>query len=236
MRLITTLCACAALAACSPAIPESGAKGVGFDDYDAYQRDKQAREAALTGSALPPPNTVSSEPLAGAVAQPTDAEGLAAEARAALAETQADPSNPPPQTVTSASGISSENDFEAVGAQRSIENDAALIAQNRAQYKVIEPTALPTRTGGTGPNIVQYALAATHPVGTSVYSRNSFNAQSKYQRNCSKYGSADHAQADFLSKGGPDRDKLGLDPDGDGYACGWDPSPFRKAVAGAGGA
>ncbi len=30
--------------------------------------------------------------------------------------------------------------------------------------------------------------------------------------------------------GGPERDQFGIDPDGDGYACRWDPSPFRKAV------
>ena len=30
--------------------------------------------------------------------------------------------------------------------------------------------------------------------------------------------------------GGPERDQFGIDPDGDGYACSWDPSPFRKAV------
>ena len=44
--------------------------------------------------------------------------------------------------------------------------------------------------------------------------------------------SPDQAQIDFLSKGGPERDRLSLDPDGDGYACGWDPRPFRKAVGG----
>jgi hypothetical protein len=32
-----------------------------------------------------------------------------------------------------------------------------------------------------------------------------------------------------LSNGGPERDRLGLDPDGDGFACYWDPTPFRLA-------
>ncbi len=50
------------------------------------------------------------------------------------------------------------------------------------------------------------------------------------ERNCAKYGSPDLAQMAFLSKGGPKRDRMGLDPDGDGYACSWDPAPFRQAV------
>jgi len=249
MRITLTVLACAALAACSPSVPESGASGVGFNDYDEYQREKAAREAALTGSSLPPAASVTSQPIAATsttIITPTnDADTLAAETRAALDGSaansgvpplQADPNNPPPQTVSTASGISSENDFEAVGAQRSIESDAQLIAQNSAQYKVIEPTALPQRSGSTGPSIVQYALSATHPVGTQVYRRAGFNKEARYQRNCAKYSSYEQAQADFLSKGGPKRDKLGLDPDGDGYACGWDPAPFRKAVSSAGGA
>jgi len=236
MRLTMTVLACAALAGCGPAIPESGP---GFDDYQEYQQAQQARNAALTGSSLPPPDAVSSETLGA-----SDAATLAADARAALDETQAnsgqpvvhaDPNNPPPQTVASSTGISSENDFEAVGAQRTIESDAALIEQNRAQYKVIEPTALPTRSGSSGPNIVQYAISSDHPLGTSVYRRSGLNSTARHQRNCAKYASADQAQVDFLSRGGPQRDRLALDPDGDGYACAWDPTPFRSGLSAGGG-
>ena len=35
-----------------------------------------------------------------------------------------------------------------------------------------------------------------------------------------------------LPCGGPERDPRGLDPDGDGFACDWDPAPFRAAVSG----
>ena len=69
MRIILGLTIMAALAACAPAIPDSGAgvvdtgSGVGFGSYDEYQRQKAAREAALAGNALPPPNAVSSETL-----------------------------------------------------------------------------------------------------------------------------------------------------------------------------
>lgn len=249
VKVIILVCA-AALAGCSPTVPDSAA-GVGFDDYDAYEANRQARDAALTGSALPPPDAVSSETLdssAGASLSASDSgdEGasVAAEARAALAGTQANsgqpvvdanPNNPPPRTVATALGISAENDFDAVGAERSIESDAALMEQNRAQYQVIQPTALPTRSGTGGPNIVEYALSQTHPVGTQVYRRGGIGTSSKHARNCAKYASADQAQIDFLARGGPDRDRLALDPDGDGYACNWDPTPFRIAVSGGGG-
>jgi hypothetical protein len=43
--------------------------------------------------------------------------------------------------------------------------------------------------------------------------------------------SDDLAQEAFLSEGGPERDRLGVDPDGDGFACRWDPTPFRRAAS-----
>ncbi|QFT92454.1 hypothetical protein FIU86_06345 [Roseovarius sp. THAF9] len=164
---------------------------------------------------------------------------IARETAARLAETSqnsgqlivhASPSNPAPQTVTSAGGISNENNFDAVGNARSIQDDAELIAQNRAQYQVVQPGALPERSGNSGPNIVQYALETSHPKGQQLYTRVGINKQAKFQRNCAKYNSADQAQTDFLAQGGPRRDRMGLDPDGDGYACAWDPRPFRAAV------
>lgn len=243
MRLILGSLALAALTACASAVPDSGA-GVGFQDYSQYQREKAARDAALAGSALPTPNAVSSEPL-GAIppgassAQP--GADVAADARAALEATaansgqpilQASPSNPAPEGVMNSAGISRENSFEAVGEQRSIEDDASRIAQNRAQYQVIAPEAVGNRPGDVGPNIVAYALATKHPVGTLVYRRVGINKTGKFERNCAEYASPDLAQVEFLKRGGPERDRLGLDPDGDGYACGWNPAPFRKAVGG----
>ena len=94
------------------------------------------------------------------------------------------------------------------------------------------PPRCPHAPGDVGPNIVDYALSTRHPIGTKVYSRIGINKAARYQKNCAKYASADRAQKDFLSKGGPRRDKMGLDPDGDGYACSWNPEPFRRAVSG----
>ncbi|WP_092061843.1 hypothetical protein [Poseidonocella pacifica] len=130
-----------------------------------------------------------------------------------------------------ASGISAENDFERVGELRTIESDAQRMERLRQQYQVVQPTAVPSRTN-SGPNIVQYAVSTRHAPGTPIYSRLNLRTAAAHQRKCASYASADQAQLAFLSAGGPDRDKLGLDPDGDGFACDWDPSPFRRAVGG----
>lgn len=243
--------ALAGLAACQPSVPDSGA-GVGFGSYTEYQRQ---REAQLSGQAvqnLPPASAVSAEPLsatgaAGAAvgsADPDSPEAIAAQTRAALGAAnnpqppigtaeplQASPSNPPPVAVNSV-GISNENDFSAVDEQRSIAQDKALIEQNRANYTQIQPEQLPTRTD-TGPNIVAYALQTSHNPGVAQYRRSGLlNSDGKFQRACAGYASPDLAQTDFLRSGGPERDRKGVDPDGDGFACSWDPRPFRKAAGG----
>ena len=48
-----------------------------------------------------------------------------------------------------------------------IEDDARtpIATEAAAQYAVVKPTAVPSRPGGTGPNIVQYALATSQPKG-----------------------------------------------------------------------
>jgi hypothetical protein len=126
-------------------------------------------------------------------------------------------------------GISDEQDFNAVSQRETIESDAQRIARNRAQYVVVEPTALPERTGDTGPNIVEYAISTRNQVGEQVYRRSSVRLGS-YEAACRRYKSPDLAQEAFLKSGGPNRDPKGLDPDGDGFACAWDPRPFRTAL------
>ena len=172
------------------------------------------------------------QPSAGAtddIAAETAAALAASSANSGVPPVQASPSNPAPE-IRNNPDISRENDFTAVSSDRSIEGDAERIARNREQYQVVQPTALPSRSGSSGPNIVTYALQTSHPRGTRLYKRTGFNLANKAQRNCSKYPSPDQAQIDFLAKGGPKRDRMGLDPDGDGYACAWNPAPFRRAA------
>ncbi|SMX37322.1 hypothetical protein OCA8868_01389 [Octadecabacter ascidiaceicola] len=215
-----------ALTACTTQVPDSGA-GVGFNDYAQYELDRARREAALQGTTtptltqngaiVPPALGVSTTELAEAGIIPRQTDRTTAEEQAALA------SNPE---------ISDEQDFQAVSSRQSIESDAERRARQAAAYQLIEATALPDRSGNAGPNIVQYALQAPNDRGEPVFDRSRISGEGRFQRNCAKYRTPDDAQRDFISRGGPQRDRLGIDPDGDGFACGWDPQAFRAFATG----
>jgi hypothetical protein len=247
------------LAACGgPNVPDSGA-GPGFSDYNSYIRDRTANPQTVAPVAAAPTapaafsTDIASSAIdaaeagtagtgAGSVAAPLDPMSLAGgnmatpggalplpagdrprgNAPAGIAETTAEMG-----FVTA--GVSDEQDFSAVTGRETIESDKARIEANRAQYQVIQPGALPVRPGDTGPNIAQYAIATNNPVGVSLYSRPSFYLVN-VKAACGKYPSPDLAQQAFLGFGGPQKDPKALDPDGDGFACDWDPRPFRAAL------
>lgn len=217
MKQLTLPIAVLALAACEPTVPDSGA-GVGFGDYEDYAYSQIERDRVLQGQAplAPGDRVIGQETLAN-----TDSRVAAAPA-----------TGQPLSALTNNPGISDEQDFQAVSARESIESDAARLARLRQEYEVIAPEPLPTRPGGSGPNIVEYALSTTNSVGQTLYRRSGFNADSRFQRACARYATADEAQRDFLARGGPENDRMGVDPDGDGFACFWDPRPFRAARGG----
>lgn len=240
-RLVLTATCLAVLAACAPAVPDSG-RGVGFDNSVDAER---LRNAQLEQSTVRVPYTVrppeggtgAPPPVTGVMPLPGSAEATAAETTRILAQTRPAGAAVPPVSGASTQaprpeGISQENYFDVVSGQRTIEGDAERLAANRAQFEVIQPQDLPQRDGKEQPNIVAFALDTKHPVGARVYARAGLGGAARAERNCAKYPSQDQAQIDFLSRGGPTRDRKGLDPDGDGYACAWDPTPFRKASQG----
>ena len=220
-------------------------EGVGFGDYESYleaqAREREAKRQAIAGGmVVSPESTLTADvefeeptPRATPVATATPIEAPAAQTpvvdtlaqeqpvvRTSDARSQAavDPDNP---------AISDEQNFDAVSARETIESDRERLQQQREQFKVIEPTALPKRRGSGGPNIVAYAISTTHSVGHIRHSRGPFKNVAATARNCGKYLSSDQAQEAFLAAGGPQKDPKRLDPDGDGFACGWDPAPFR---------
>ncbi len=204
-------------------VPDDTRGGVGFGDYGQYSQERSARQTALAGGAsnqtiLPPAGD------AGA----TDIAALAGEA---LNEVESQPSAATPARPGSTS-ISDEQDFDAVAERESIESDAERLRRMQEQRVEVAPTAVPTRTGSSGPNIIEYALATTHPVGEQRHRRSPLG-QGRHERNCLSYRSDDLAQEAFLSMGGPERDRQALDPDGDGYACNWNPGVYRNAAAAA---
>jgi hypothetical protein len=226
------------LAACTPSTTDTGG-GVGFQDYNSYIRGVQP---APTGAPIvPPPGapTAGFDPAAAAAAiDRADGTSLppAVDPYAAPLDTSTDrPRGGAPAgiqeesgEVASHTGISDEQDFAAVAARETIESDAERIARNRSEYVTVQPKDLPTRPGDTGPNIVEFALATNHAPGVQMYKRGGLKRDSNSA--CGKYASPDLAQQDFLAKGGPERDRMGVDPDGDGFACSWDPRPFRTAL------
>ena len=227
------LCALAAIAlvGCGPRVAPP--RGVGFDDFSQYELERARRESALSGqteSIVPTPQVdgipagqeIPSSDLAaagigaGTTFDPNRTSGV-----------DASPSNGAPALVTDNPNISDEQSFDAVSGRETIESDAERRAAQVAAREQIEPTAVPTRPGNTGPNIVEYALNAPNVKGQEWYSRSILSGDNRFQRNCAAYATPDDAQRDFMTRGGPERDRLGIDPDGDGFACGWDPAPFK---------
>lgn len=245
MRFPVALMLLFGLVACTQTVPDSGA-GVGFQDYTTYQQSRDASLATSTGTGLGAPvapSTGFSTAAAGAAIDAADGraaapvrsspnQGVVIGSGAAVRPRGNAPAGiqvESGEVQAGKAGISDEQDFEAVKARQTIQSDAERIAQNRAQYQVVQPGALPQRPGDTGPNIVEYALATTHAPGVKMHKRSSLSGNRSVAA-CAKFSSPDMAQEAFLAKGGPNRDRLGVDPDGDGYACAWDPRPFRTAL------
>lgn len=242
IRLLAGIAALA-LTACAPQVPNSAA-GVGFDSYSDYAA---AREAQLRG----PGGIVPGPVIAGNPRGPaSEGQAIAADALAVLGvepQPQTGPltlptgSGPSPIERTASGsaaaivpanpGISDEQDFGAVSARETIESDRERLARQRAAMEQVAPQPVPTGSSGSA-NIVAYALNTTHRVGQQMHRRVNILGQQRHLSACARFASPDLAQEAFLSRGGPERDPGGLDPDGDGFACTWDPAPFRAARAG----
>lgn len=242
------------LMACGPRVVPSE-RGVGFDDFSNFELERAQREAQLTaprGTIVPPAQVATISPSQSLLRQqqqeafnqnqaiPSSALTQAGIGSGSLTNTTADPlrtqgldaspSNPAPALVTSDGALSDEQSFDAVTGRETIESDAERRAAQAAAREQIAPTALPDRPANTGPNIVQFALGAPNVKGQEWYSRSILSGDGRFRRNCAQYATSDDAQRDFLARGGPERDRSGIDPDGDGFACGWDPAPFIQAI------
>ncbi len=251
MRILLPGLAVLLMSACTPPPPSQPAGGVGFGDYGEYQRrraaEAEAQIAAQRGApvqtvqgpvqntAVPFPSTGTGVPTAAELAQ-AGVSGAATLAQTqTLAPQPAYPqmTAPAPSTAvatapSSTVGISDEQDFSAVSSRETIASDKERIEENRAQYQQIQPGALPERTGGNAARIIEYAVKAPNRLGEPIYKRSSV-ALTNHDRACARYDNPEAAQEAFLNSGGPQRDPKNLDPDGDGFACRWDPTPFQKA-------
>ena len=94
------------------------------------------------------------------------------------------------------------------------------------QLVIIEPESAPQVNANA--NVVGFARSTTHPVGQKVYKRDVFRSRSQSKSACRGFSSDDEAQRQFLANDGPQEDRFNLDPDGDGFACNFDPEAYRK--------
>jgi hypothetical protein len=227
------------MAGCTPTTSDTG-PGVGFTDYNSYIRGAVPSPGASAGPVTVVPPGGGFDPASAAAAidradgrivpPPVDPAVVATDSSTrARGGAPAGIKEESGELVHNNTGISDEQDFGAVSARETIESDAERIAKNRSEYVVVQPEELPQRPGDTGPNIVDFALSTTHAPGVQVYKRSGVALRSANAA-CGKFASPDKAQQEFLAKGGPERDRMGVDPDGDGFACAWDPRPFRTAL------
>lgn len=229
------------LAACGGQVPDSkpyARGGVGFGSYDEYPSEREQRDLALETrrvnslpSPVPEERAIAAQTLGVLNAtRPAEAQPAPAPAPVETASVASDAA--PAASAPNNPSISDEQSFAAVSSRETIESDKERLARQRESYQVIQPEAVPDRPNGDGPNIVAYALSTTNRVGEQLYRRSGDVSETRYQRACARYTTSDKAQEAFLQAGGPKRDSKGLDPDGDGFACYWDPAPFRAARGG----
>ena len=125
--------------------------------------------------------------------------------------------------------ISDEQDFEAVSNRETIESDAERLKAQETERQEFTPAPLPERIGDS--NVALFALQTTHDVGTEVYERvRLFVFEAGVRNRCAEYPDSEAAQQAFLDAGGPEKDELRIDPDGDGFVCGWDPEIYRAVL------
>lgn len=99
-----------------------------------------------------------------------------------------------------------------------------------AAAPVVRPRAATQPATGydsTANVLARYAAALDHDPGEARYTRPGTRIDES--RACAGHVSPEAAQIAFIARGGPKLDPLGLDPDGDGFVCGWDPRPIREA-------
>ena len=76
-------------------------------------------------------------------------------------------------------------------------------------------------------NVAKFARDTKNKIGEKIYTRLGSSIYDNWSE-CSKFKTKDEAQRKFLEKGGPYKDRFNLDPDGDGFACEWDPIIYRE--------
>lgn len=234
--------ALAGLVGCSGSGPVTMNSGVGFGDYQEFLRTRDTEGPVLRRApysipperaGLPPPPVLAARPMSAApIRQPAPQAIAMAPAPAPMVAPRA--ALPAPGGAQAAAPlveaprqeVSNQQDFLAVLNRP----QGQTTGQAGPVIATAPVTGIPDPDLQAGPNIIAYALAFDHPVGVERFRRMNPLRWRQWENACLQFRTQEDAQRAFLSAGGPERDGGNLDPDGDGYACWWDPAPYRRAM------
>lgn len=209
------------LAACSASPPLETPRGVGFGNYDRYLAGQAqvSSQAVTSRPAAPAQGFAANGPV------PSETPGAAVPQGTAIARAGLPAPGAPTAPTT---------DFAARAAAAIDAADGGSVTRG-AIPNAPRAAAAPGATAGASlaasdNTLVQYAINTGHPIGVQQYRRTDLG-QARHVANCGEFASAEAAQLWFLANEGPARDQRSLDPDGDGFACAWDPSGYRQAAA-----
>ncbi|MDC3090300.1 hypothetical protein OA340_00185 [Paracoccaceae bacterium] len=111
--------------------------------------------------------------------------------------------------------------------QQKVEREQAAIRREalKAGRVVLEADGK-EKIGVTSVNLALFARNVSNKVGEKIYFRNFLGTG--VNSACKKFLNKNAAQIFFLKNGGPKNDYHNIDPDGDGFACKWNPEIYRK--------
>jgi len=250
--------ACASNAPYSNVIDTAGS-GVGFSDYAQYMRAQEElsrirRAEAAAARAVPQQsgapaqvgfqpqgfgNAQTQVPQQAPLGQPIAATPLQSQPQQVAQANAAQPTTAQPlaslgfntgQTLAASAPAPAE---QGVSTQSYQAQPFGTAAQNRVVRRDFVPQVRVTAAeapAASGPNLFMYALSTRHNVGEERYTRRNPLRWRRWEAACAQYPHQDLAQEAFLAAGGPEKDSENMDPDGDGFACWWNPAPFRQAA------
>lgn len=234
-RLAIVASAALALVACDTSAPYSNVidttgRGVGFSDYAQYMRAQE--ELARIRQANAAPMRPTGAPTAAPQYSQTQSIGQDAVA-AVRGEPVSQPAQAPAGAPLSAVQPQSAPASAAVSTQAFEPQPFGTPQQNRVVQRDHVPqvrVSADELAQGSGPNLFVYALSTQHSVGEQRFRRSHPMRWRRWEAACAQFANQDLAQEAFLAAGGPEQDPNHMDPDGDGFACWWDPTPFRQAA------
>ena len=136
------------------------------------------------------------------------------------------------QTKSSENSLSSDSGFLDLSLstleQQNTEKLKAekFLSEARKKRIIITPEQIEETYQNSDINLARYARQASNLVGEKIYVR--LSKRNKKSDPCFRFISDDDSQRFFLEKGGPVKDLWNLDPDGDGFACKWNPDSYKK--------